>query len=45
MKMLVIRIVIFVGFVMNGVTSSNARNVKVSSPDGTVTVSVGVKNH
>ncbi len=45
MKMLVIRIVIFVGFVMNGVTSSNAGNVKVSSPDGTVTVSVGVKNH
>ena len=45
MKMLVIRIVILVGFVMNGVTSSNARNVKVSSPDGTVTVSVGVKNH
>ena len=45
MKMLVIRIVILVGFVMNGVTSSNAGNVKVSSPDGTVTVSVGVKNH
>ena len=45
MKMLIIRIVILVGFVMNGVTSSNAGSVKVSSPDGTVTVSVGVKNH
>ena len=45
MKMLVVRIVILVGLVMNGVTKSNAGNVKVSSPDGTVTVAVGVKNH
>ena len=29
---------------MNGVTKSNAGNVKVTSPDGAVTVTVGVKN-
>lgn len=39
-----VRFVILVSFVMNGVTKSNAGNVKVTSPDGAVTVTVGVKN-
>ena len=39
-----VRFVIFVSLVMNGVTKSNAGNVKVTSPDGAVTVTVGVKN-
>ena len=40
-----VRFVILVSLVINGVTVSNAGNVKVSSPDGAVTVIVGVKNH
>ena len=44
MQKLVVRFVILVGFVMNGVIV-NAGNVKVSSPDGNVMVTVGVKNH
>lgn len=39
-----VRFVILVSLVMNGVTKSNAGNVKVTSPDGAVTVTVGVKN-
>lgn len=39
-----VRFVILVGFVMNGVTAGNAGNVKVTSPDGSVMVTVGVKN-
>ena len=39
-----VRFVILVSLVMNGVTRSNAGNVKVTSPDGAVTVTVGVKN-
>ena len=39
-----VRFVILVSLVMNGVTKSNAGNVKVTSPDGAVMVTVGVKN-
>ena len=39
-----VRFVILVGFVVNGVTTGNAGNVKVTSPDGSVMVTVGVKN-
>ena len=39
-----VRFVILVSLVMTGVTKSNAGNVKVTSPDGAVTVTVGVKN-
>ncbi|WP_028902335.1 glycoside hydrolase family 97 protein [Prevotella sp. P6B4] len=45
MQKLVVRFVILVGFVLFGVTAGNAENVKVSSPDGAVIVTVGVKNH
>ena len=41
---MVVRFVILVGFVMSGVMVS-AKNVKVSSPDGNLMVTVGVKNH
>ena len=42
--MLIVRIVVLVGLVVTSVMA-NAKSVKVSSPDGTVMVSVGVKNH
>ena len=42
--MLIVRIVVLVGLVVTSVMA-NAKNVKVSSPDGSVMVSVGVKNH
>lgn len=42
--MLIVRIVVLVGLVVTSVMA-NAKSVKVSSPDGSVMVSVGVKNH
>ena len=45
MQMLIVRIVIVVGLVMSSVIASNAKDVKVSSPDGNIMIAVGVKNH
>ena len=39
-----VKLVLLVGFTVSGVRQASAANVKVSSPDGAVTVSVGVKN-
>ena len=46
MNKLVVSLVILVSnFVSSGVSVCNAKNVVVTSPDGAVTVTVGVKNH
>ena len=39
-----VKLVLLVGFIVNGAVHVSAVNGKVSSPDGTVTVTVGVKN-
>lgn len=39
-----VKLVLLVGFIVNGASQASAGNVQVSSPDGTVTVTVGVKN-
>jgi alpha-glucosidase len=45
MNKLVVSLVILVSFLCFGITDSNAKNTAVSSPDGAVTVTVGVKGH
>lgn len=45
MYKLVVSLVILVSYLCLGITESNASNTAVSSPDGAVTVTVGVKGH
>ena len=45
MNKLVVSLVILVSYLCLGITDCNAKNTAVSSPDGAVTVTVGVKGH
>ena len=45
MYKLVVSLVILVSYLCLGITESNASNTAVSSPDGAVTLTVGVKGH